>query len=578
MLYLAEVQKQKSGFMGGAGKAEIKLLAFQRADQSWNPVQGEEVIPAEEASNMHSGTLVLVDLNANRQVQRLQEAGRPLVGILQNFSRLLDKFKRQEEEIEQWKQSLTYQSQEMNRRNMEMEARLEQLQQMETEFKQLEARHQELKLGQEEAQRLRQEIESNRHDLEAAWEHLRGEQRLLASQHSAILDESQARQIEELITHLPDSVLPAKSVQEQLNYSLEMLATGQSVLNQHWQQLEQQHVTIGQQQQEAESLTQALQNSFAEWQQGQNSLEQLILDLKTNTLALNQKQDRAQTLRSQLPKHEDLYQDLLQIAAIVHPINVNDKVNKEALEQMPLEQLQQVVNDLETDLAKNSRFVNDQEEELKFQKQAVEEIQIKLTQAQEHDRASLETELAEERDRYQMLNETLVGQRYNLRERKAVLREHLQVLYVRQGCGALLERDEPILDFKPILTQIEAQKQQQAEELQQLEQQIKQLQQSIEQNQNLVDSQTQAQTIKQQEWQSFEQNLHTLQATIAQAIGRVNLYQEALQPIQDNWDQLRQQLEAIACMLNQNEDQFQTLDTIRQALHNLIPNQQMAVH
>lgn len=167
MLYLAEVQKQKSGFMG-AGKAEIKLLAFQRADQSWNPVSGDETIPAEEANNLTSGALVLADVNANRQVQRIQEAARPLVSILQNFSRHIEKSKRQEEEIEQWKQSLTYQSQELNRRNMELEARLEQLQQMENDFKQMEAKQQEIDTGSETIERLQKELERNRRELEGA--------------------------------------------------------------------------------------------------------------------------------------------------------------------------------------------------------------------------------------------------------------------------------------------------------------------------------------------------------------------------------------------------------------------------
>lgn len=145
MLYLAEVQKQKTGFMGAA-KAEIKLLAYQRADQSWCPVTGEEIVPAEEANNFNSGGLVLADLNANRQVQRIQEAGRPLVSILQNLSRQMEKAKSQEEEIEQWKESLKYQSEEMNRRHLEMEARLEQLEEMEEQFKQLQSSPQQLRL------------------------------------------------------------------------------------------------------------------------------------------------------------------------------------------------------------------------------------------------------------------------------------------------------------------------------------------------------------------------------------------------------------------------------------------------
>ena len=115
MLYLAEVQKQRGGLLSGAGKSELKLLACQRNDQNWSPVP-DEVIVADEASKLNDGALVLVELSPNRQVQRIQEAGRPLVNILQNFSRQVEKFKLKEEEIDQWKQSLNLQVQELNRR------------------------------------------------------------------------------------------------------------------------------------------------------------------------------------------------------------------------------------------------------------------------------------------------------------------------------------------------------------------------------------------------------------------------------------------------------------------------------
>lgn len=43
MIYLAEVQKAKTGFRGIA-KSELKLLALQKSAKSWLPVQGEEAI------------------------------------------------------------------------------------------------------------------------------------------------------------------------------------------------------------------------------------------------------------------------------------------------------------------------------------------------------------------------------------------------------------------------------------------------------------------------------------------------------------------------------------------------------
>nr|WP_211176248.1 pilus motility taxis protein HmpF [Brasilonema sp. UFV-L1] len=193
-MYLAEVQKQKGGLLGGS-KTELRLLAYQRTDQSWSTVS-EEVVPVEEASKLSDGVLVLVEINSNRKVQQIQEAGRPLVNILQKFSRQVEKLKIKEEEINQWKQSLTFQAQELNRREMDMEVRLEQLQQMEDEFQCLKVQQQEVETSRKEIEKLQTQISLNRQALEGAWEHLRGEQRRLEEYktecwHCAVLDDPQ---------------------------------------------------------------------------------------------------------------------------------------------------------------------------------------------------------------------------------------------------------------------------------------------------------------------------------------------------------------------------------------------------
>jgi hypothetical protein len=120
VLYLAEVQK-KSGVFGG-GKADLKLLACQRAD-SWSAVPNQEIVAAEEANSLNPGALVLVDLTANKQVQRLrQDTPGELLKILQSFSRQIDKYKKNSEEIEQWKESLIFQSEELQRREEEIQS------------------------------------------------------------------------------------------------------------------------------------------------------------------------------------------------------------------------------------------------------------------------------------------------------------------------------------------------------------------------------------------------------------------------------------------------------------------------
>jgi len=576
VLYLAEIQKQKGGFIGSA-KAELKLLACQRADQSWNPVPKEEVIPAptEEVNKLNDGGLVLADLNPNRLVQRIQEAGRPLVGILQNFSRQLEKSKSQEEEIEQWKQSLTYQSQELNRRQMEMEARLEQLQQIQEEFERLEGQRQELDTARQQTQQLREEIERNRRELEGAWEHLLAEQRRLKEQQTefqqvTVLDQEQARQIQELLARLSSDVAPTETVREQLNISFNLVANQQDILGQHWQQMEQQRGSAQQQQEEVDHQSQVLQNQFSEWQQAQNSLEQSSAELRVQMSALISKQEYAHVLSSQLCKYEELYQQIHRVIETPSNSNTSQKVNVEFLKKMPTEQLQQLVQTYSNIMQKVSQFVHDQEEELRYQHKTIEELQTKLQQASEDERLKLETELAEEQDRYQMLNETLVGQRLNLREREEILKNHQAVLRQRQGNSVGNGQEQKIIDLEPILVQIKGHKQQQFEEKQKLELQISQMRDRLKQEQEMIDHQAHEQEIKRQELQSLEQNLLSRAAAVAERWGRVNLYQEMLQPVQDSLDGLRHQLEALASAWAQVQEtrdyQFQTIAQMQQTL------------
>jgi DNA repair exonuclease SbcCD ATPase subunit len=194
----------------------------------------------------------------------------------------------------------------------------------------------------------------------------------------------------------------------------------------------------------------ALQNSFSGWQQAQNSWEQASAQLKGRTATLSSKQDYVRVLSLQVRNQEELYQQIYSLAEASGQVDVSNKVDLEALEKMPLDQLQQIVQDLQQDLQNASRFVNDQEEELKFQQQTIDQLQAKLNQATGSERTDLETELADEQNSYEFLNETLVGQRQNLRSRKAILTQHQGVMWQRQGVAPNGQEDNTI-DLKPIL-------------------------------------------------------------------------------------------------------------------------------
>ena len=585
MLYLAEVQKQKGGVFGG-GKAELKLLACQRSDQSWSAVTGDEVIPADEANNMNSGTLVIVNLGGNRQLQgEIEPAGGRLVTMLQNFSRLLEKSKNQEEEIEQWKQSLTYQSQELNRREMEMESRLEQMQAMEEDFERLEQQRRELESANEETSRFREEFERSRQELEGAWEHLRGEQRRLEEQqaevqYSAGLDENQASAIQESLERLSGAVAPTESVREQLNLAFEVVNNQQSMLDTYWQQLEQQQAEAFGLQAEVDRKGEEIQNRKRELHEAQTSLEQANGELKVQRNALQIKQEAAHMLRLQLQTQNDLHQELTRLATSSADVKISQKIDLEALEMMPLGQLSEIVQGLQQDLDKVKRFVNDQEEELTFQRQSVEEVQDKMGGASEYDRMTLETELAEEQDRYQMLDESLVGSRRNLREREEILNQHMRVLRRRQGVAESNSPDNQKIDLGPVLSQLEAQRQQQEEELRKLESQIEQMRITISQAEGMIRHQSGEQESTLAQLESLEQNWQLMKESAAQLFGRVSLYQETLQPRQDGLNEIRQRLEAIADALNQIQEtgdyQLQAIAEMRQTINSLLLSPEFA--
>jgi chromosome segregation ATPase len=576
VLYLAEVQKKSGGFMGGGNKADLKLLACQRSEQNWSAVPGEESVPLDDAANFSPGALVLVDLTANRQVQRIQEAGRPLVSILQNFSRLQEKFKNQEEEIEQWKQSLTYQAQELNRREMEMEARREQLQQMEEDFEQMEQQRQELTVLQQEINQQKESYERNRQELEGAWEHLRGEMRRFeeqqaASSSSAGLDAEQAAQLQALLNRLSNEAAPGDVLREHVNGSFEILHVHQEQLSGHWQTVEQLRSQVQQSQTGIDQFSQEIQARWHEWQQAQDTLEQARSELKAQQGILATKEDYARLLAVNLQRQEEVHQHLYRLAENSDSVKIGLQIDVAALEKMPLGDLQKMVHDLEADLEKLSNFVESQEEELRFKQQEIDEIRSKIEAASEFDRLNLENDLSDEQDGYEMLNETLVGQRRSLQERKSVLSQHQSVLRRRQGIPDP-DGGSSVIDLSPVMTQLDAARQQQTEEMQALEAQIKQMKISVQQAEELITSQSAEQENKRSELKQLEFELANRRAAFAEEQGKLNLYQEFLQPVQDAADGVRQRLEAMSSGLvtnQQNGSYEQAIAEMRQVLDSL---------
>ncbi len=587
MLYLAEVQKQKVGLLSISSnpKTELKLLACQRGDQNWSIVS-EEVIPTDEANKLNDGALVLVEVNPNRQVQRIQQAGRPLVSILQNLSRQLEKYKTKEDEIDQWKQSLTLQAQEFNRREMEMESRLEQLQEMEDEFNRLELQKQEFEVSRGEIERLQAEIERNHKELENAWKHLHGEQRRIEEFKAdnnisgMILDFAQNQKLTELLNRLSSSVAPIGTVRENLYLGFELLERQQASLNPHWQQMEIQRTLAGQKQEEADNLAQIWRYRQEQYQQTQTSLNQQTTQLHLHKAKLTSKQEYARAIRGQLRNQENLYLQIDSLAVLSSYEISNQEVDIEALEKMPLEELQKVVQDLQDKLAIDSSFVHDQEQELNHRQQTIEELQRKIAQVSDPERKDLELELADEQDSYEMANQSLVGQRQIMLERQKCFKQHEIILKRRQG-QTLANQLASHIDLSPVLLQVENQRQQLTQELRKLEREIEQIQAGFDIDQGMISHQSNQLEEQRQELKTIEENLITLRTATAEAWSRVNFYQDTLRPIQDSLDSLRHTLnlasESLARVQETGDYQLHTLNEIRQVIEEFTPQPELLV-
>ncbi len=584
MLYLAEVQKKSGGLLGG-GKAEIKLLACQRSEQSWSAVPGDESLPADEANDYASGALVLVDLTNNKQVRNVQPAARQLVSILQNFSRLQEKSKIQEEEIEQWKESLTYQSHALEQRGRDLEARQEQLQQMESDLEQLEQQRQELQLEREQIAQQQTEYARNREELDGAWNHLRGEMRRLEErqseiQQSAVLGDEEAQQVQNLLNRLT-TVTPSVGVlREHVTVLLEILNLKQGILTQHWQTLEQQQVTAQQMQGEVDHQVQDLQQRWQDWHQAQENLDQAKSAVQVQAGVLNLKQEQAHMLGIRLQNQEELYQQISRLAGAGDSFKLEHPLDVSALEKMPIDELQRVANDLEQDLKKLSQFVASQEEELAAKQQELDELAAKIQAANEFDRMNLENELADERDGYQMLNETLVGQRRSLREREGIVHTHQSILNRRQGYAELPNPDGGV-DLSPVISLLEAQRQQYAADLQNLADQLEQMAAAMQQEQTTIAHRALEQEQRRQELKQMEQTLVERRDVAAQTWGKISLYQEMLQPVQDQVDALRHRIEGLSDAMSQVQEsgdhQMQAIAEMRQVLISLTGTAELAV-
>ena len=581
MLYLAEVQKQSKGFMGGL-ETKLKLLACQRSDQSWSTITGNEFIPAEEASNFGEGALVTVQLGVNRQIQGTPElAANRVVGILQGFSRLLEKTKNQEDEIEQWKESLTIQSEELSRRELEMETRLEQLRQIEQESEQFEQQRQEIASAKAEVEHLREEFENKTIELEGAWEQLQGEKQRLEGRikDSKVLDEAQATELQNLINSLSSAITPQESLKNHFGLAFAALDSQQQNLNVHWQQLEENRRNWQQQQEELRQQQEKLARAQQELEFTRISGEEIVRKLQVEQNNLVNKQELARVLSSQIQSQANLQETIARLGIESGNVNLEQKIDFDALANMPLDELEETVANLQQDLEKVARFVNEQEEELSWQCKAVAELEEKIQAASEFDRLALEQELVEEKEAKRMLDETLVGQRRSLRERHEFLLQHLRILKRRQGVIDF-EGGFDSFNLDPIKQELKQQQITLEEQKQKLDREIEQIQPNIQQLEQDLPTNKSQQEMQQSNLQQQSEICEKLKIDVFQIQSKISLYEQSLQPIQDSLNEVRQKLAEIEDLVvnkGENTDLKGLISRISQIIQEISGNFSIAV-
>jgi chromosome segregation ATPase len=529
VLYLAEINK-KSGFMGA--KTELRLLARKQSEHNWSPVPGEELLPFDTSNDYNHGVLVLVEVDTNRNVKNVQDATRQLVGILKNFSRMREKFKTQEEEIEGWKQSLIYQSQELTRREVDMEARAEELQQLELESQKIEQQRHEFEDSRDQILQLKEQLEGDRQQLEEAWGRLQIAQRQLDTTQSASLSDEQVQQIEGLLQRLESELGHGGGTgsgiveQQQVHF------------NQYWQSLEEDRHQAQQLQDNLEQKARDLEQIWQEWRQTQGTLEEAQLELRLQEKVLTVKSESLNFLITQLQAQADIAQALNQVR---DGFTGSATVNLQALRSMSIEDLGETVSRLQKELDKLSSFVNDQEEELELQQQAIRDLEAQVEQASEYERLSLTGDLEQEQQQYQLLNETLEGQRKTLQEREGVLHLHQDILRQRQKGKESRTRQSIEVKLEPILQQLEAEQEEGDQQVQVLKNEIARIQVSIQNAEETLQQQITEQRNSRSRLDAQQQELDEQRSVLAQRWGRVKTLEEVLQPMQDALNTMRNQ-------------------------------------
>jgi polyhydroxyalkanoate synthesis regulator phasin len=133
MWYLAQVHKNE--FLE---QRQLRLLARKEADNMWVIIPEEAFILLGKSSLLAEKLLVLIELSATGDINRIEEATNWVLNLVQTYlikGVTPDSLQQEYDRAEQCRQHLTLQSQDLARRTLELEARREQIQALEESLK-----------------------------------------------------------------------------------------------------------------------------------------------------------------------------------------------------------------------------------------------------------------------------------------------------------------------------------------------------------------------------------------------------------------------------------------------------------
>jgi DNA repair exonuclease SbcCD ATPase subunit len=529
--YLAELQKTQAAF-GLGGNSSVRLLARNTGENIWQSITNDQVLPVQDAGqakDFKDGQMVIAEITGSNQVQNIQDASKRIVNILQAFSRSQDKYKSAEEEVEQWKQSLNFQSQELHRREQELEHKELELEHLDTRKQEIEELESKFAEERDEIEQLRKTIESERSKFEAK---------------AAALTTEQAEHIKSLISQLSSSFTNPDSLRDRLNSSLDLINKRQEVITNFWQNLDNLKGEAEKQKAALSKSTEELATRKNQWLQTQVALADAQAELKAQRGILKLQENNMAMSKVQLNAQIELYEQTANaIEAFGGPgsMEVLNPEEEERLQSMSIEELESTIKALQADFDKLSNYIGAQEDELAGLEGEIADFQSQVETADQFARIELESNKEFAEEQYKLLEESVSGMRRGMQERQSLLNQQKAILDRRKGIAV---EASPVQSLLPLLSQIEAQKNRQEQDLKKMESQIEAVRNYTQQQQDMLAKQTQEHLQQEQAIRTAEVQQQDRIKVVAELLGRITSQEQLLRPVQDIVDTLRPQLEA----------------------------------